>query len=181
MPLLSPAGPARVGLLAFAVALAVVPPASGSARAFAGKPCSLFTAKQVAAIVGDSATGTYACAPSKTFKTAAGTTYSARAGAGTATAGGFFSIQVVKYSSGSTEGRVKQQYKALLKKPLTGVGDWAYAKIGMSAVLGGTADTGQLAFGAKGYGVLVDVRAKLKKTVDQQKLKALAKQIAGEL
>jgi hypothetical protein len=53
--------------------------------------------------------------------------------------------------------------------------------INTASVAGGTADAGQFVFGAKGYGVDINVRAKLKKTVDQPALKALAKAIAGEL
>jgi hypothetical protein len=140
----------------------------------------LFSAKQIAAIVGDANTGTYKYVASETLKTAAGTTYAAQAGATTTGGGGFFSIQLVKYTSAPIESRVKQEYKSL-SKPMAGVGDWAYASIKMSPVVGGTADTGQFAFGAKGYGVVINARAKLKKTVNQARLKILAKQIAGEL
>jgi hypothetical protein len=166
------------------MAIVAVPLASasiGTRESFSGETCSLLPATQIAAIVGDAANASkYNCVPSKTVKTPAGTTYAARAGASTISGGGFFTIQVVRYSSATIESRVEQQYKALLE-PVTGVGDWAYARIRMSPVVGGTADTGQFAFGAKGYGVLINVRAKLKMTVDQPALKVLAKAIADKL
>jgi hypothetical protein len=87
---------------------------------------------------------------------------------------------LVKYTSPSIESRVKQEYKTLLK-PVNGVGDWAYARIKLSPVLGATADTGQFTFGAKGYGAVINVRAKLKATVNQPALKILAKHIASQL
>jgi hypothetical protein len=173
----------RVGVVAAFASVAAVPAASASTArqaSFSGKTCTLFSAKQIAAIVGDTNTGTYKCVASKTVKAPAGTTYAAQAGATTAGGGGFFSIQLVKYSSAAIESRVKQEDKTLLK-PVAGVGDWAYASIKMAPVVGGTAGTGQFAFGAKGYGVAINVRAKLKKTVSQPRLKTLAKQIAGRL
>jgi hypothetical protein len=173
----------RLAVLATVVSIANVPVASASTsrqHSFSGNACALVSAKQVATIVGDTSTSKYKCAASKTVKTPAGTTSAAQAGSSTPSGGGFFSIQVVKYTSPSIENRVKQQYKTLLK-PVTGVGNWAYSSIKMSPVFGGTADTGQFVLGAKGYGVLINVRGKLKKTVNQPALKTLAKQIVGEL
>lgn len=169
---------ACVGGLAAASAAA---PATGARDAFSGNVCSLLTAKQVAAVVGDaSAAGKYKCVASKSFKTPAGTNYAGHAGSGSVTAGGYFSIQVVKYSSAQIAGRVRASYKALMK-PVGGVGDWAYEHVAMSAVAGGTADVGQFAFGAKGYGVLVNVRAPLKRKVSRPALTTLARKIAAEL
>jgi hypothetical protein len=147
---------------------------------FGGNVCSLLPGKQIAAIVGDTGASRYACVEQKTIKTSAGTTYGATAGAGSPKVGGYFSIQVVKYSNPKVETLVEAQYKRSMKRA-AGIGDWAYSRIAFSPVVGGRADTGQLAFGADGYGVVVNVRAKLKKTVNQPALKALAKTIVGKL
>jgi hypothetical protein len=161
-------------------------PAVFGATAFAapvtvgGNLCSLLPGKQIAAIAGDTGASKYACVAQKTIKTAAGTTYGATAGAASPKVGGYFSIQVVKYSNPKVEALVEAQYRKSMK-PAAGIGDWAYSRIAFSPVVGGRADTGQLAFGADGYGVVVNVRAKLKKTVNQPALKALAKTIASKL
>ena len=169
----------RMGVLV-AVAGLLAAPAASARESFSGKACSLFTASEVAKIVGDSNPGKYKCVPGKNVATPAGTTYLAKAGPATRSQGGFFTINVVKYKSASIESRARSQVKRGLK-PVGGVGDWAYAKISMSPVVGGTVSAGEFVFGAKGYGVLITVRAKLKKTVNQPALKALGKRIAGEL
>jgi hypothetical protein len=170
-------------LVACIGAIVVAPPAAAAKQAslsFTGNVCGLFTAKQLAVIVGDTKPSKYACAPSKLVKTPAGTTYSAHAGSGTVAGGGFFSIQIVKYANPKTEALVANQYKTVMK-PVAGIGDWCYSRIAVSPVYGGTADIGQFAFGAKGYGVLINVRAVLKSTVKQSALKSLAKEIVAKL
>jgi hypothetical protein len=176
---------ARSQVLVFACVsvLVVVGSAGASSHAvqgFSGNVCALLSATKVAAIVGDTNAGTYGCKPAKTLTTPAGTTYNASAGSGTPSGGGFLSVQMVKYASPSIEARVHAQYKKSLK-PVAGIGDWAYSHFAMSPVAGGTADTGELVFGAKGYGVLFEVRARQKKTVNQPDLTALAKQIVAAL
>jgi hypothetical protein len=171
-------------LLVACVAVSVVAsPAAASKQdrlSFTGNVCGLFTAKQIAVIVGDTKPSKYACAPGKSVKTRAGATYSAHAGSGTVAGGGFFAIQLVKYANPKTEALVANQYKTVMK-PVAGIGDWCYSRIAVSPVFGGTADNGQFAFGARGYGVLINVRAVLKKTVKQSALKSLAKEIVAEL
>jgi hypothetical protein len=161
-------------------ALAVLVAALTAHAGFSGNVCSLVAAKQVAAIVGDTSAGKYACAAQKSIKTPAGATYGATAGPSLPTAGGFLSIQVVKYSSPAIEGRVQGLYKKSMQ-PLANVGDWAYTHTSSSPVRGGTAAIEQLAFGAHGYGVLVIVRAKLGKSGSQAALKTLAASIAKQL
>jgi hypothetical protein len=173
----------RVVVLASVAGVVAVPFASASTRAqgsFSGKVCSLFSAKQVATIVGDADTGKYACVPAKTTTTPVGTTYTATAGSSTTSGGGFFTIMVVKYENASLASLAQQQLKATMK-PVRGVGDWAYSRIEPATAVGGTADGGQFSFGAKGYGVLITLRAKLKKTINQPALKTLAKKIVSDL
>jgi hypothetical protein len=161
-------------------ALVVVLPATAARSGFSGDVCGLLAAKQVAAIVGDASASKYACTAQKSVKTPAGTTYQATAGTSAPAAGGFLSIQVVKYSSPRLESMVQAQYRRSMK-PLAHVGDWAYSHRMSSPVRGGTAAMEQLAFGADGYGVLVIVRAKLGKPIDQRALTAVAAAIAGKL
>lgn len=170
----------RAGVLVAVAALLAVPVAGASTAGFSGKACSLFTAKQVATIVGDADTGKYRCVPGKSVQTPAGPANTAKAGPGSTAKGGFFSLLVIKYKSAAIESLARKQVTRGLK-PVKGVGDWAYTRISMSPVVGGNADAGEFAFGAKGYGVLITVRARLKKTVNQPALKALAKRIVGEL
>ena len=153
-----------------------------SARSFSGNICSLLSAAQVAVIVGDSGGGSKdKCVASPTKTTPAGTTYYATAGTGTSvTKGGFLGLQLVKYAKPTLENLVKNEYKTM--SPVSGIGDWAYAKIGPSPVAGGaTADTGEFVFGAHGYGALFTVRAALGKKINQAALEALSKKIAATL
>jgi hypothetical protein len=172
--------PSATILLVALAAVCLAAPAAASMQAFNGNVCHLLSAKQIATVVGDSATGKYACVNQKTVKTAASTSYTAHAGPSAVASGGFFSIQIVKYTSAKVEALVQAQFKKSLK-PLPGIGDWAYSRIAFSPVVGGTADIGELVFGTKGYSVLLTVRAKLGKTINQPALKGLAKQIAGQL
>jgi hypothetical protein len=161
-------------------ALVFALPATAARSSFSGNVCGLLLAKQVAAIVGDSTASKYACTPHPSIKTPAGITYQAVAGPSKPSAGGFLSIQIVKYSSSKIEGLVQAQYKKSMK-PLAHVGDWAYSHSAFSPVAGGTAAVEELAFGADGYGVLVIVRAKLGKSGNQPALKTLAISIAKQV
>lgn len=131
-------------------------------------------------IVGDTAPSKYGCVSQKTVKTAAGTTYSAHAGAETTGTRGFFALELVKYSNPKLESLVRTHYQKSMK-PVLGIGDCAYIHIAPAPVAGGTADVGQLVFGTKGYGAVIQVRAKPKQKVNQSALKTLAKEIVGKL
>jgi hypothetical protein len=167
-------------IAALVFGLAAAPSALPAGAGFSGNVCGLLAAKQVAAIVGDASASKYACTAQKSIKTPAGTTYQATAGPSSPAAGGFLSIQVVKYSSPKVESLVQAQYEKSMK-PLAHVGDWAYSRSMSSPVRGGTAAMEQLAFGADGYGVLVIVRAKLGQSGNQAALKTLAASIAKQL
>jgi hypothetical protein len=160
-------------------ACVVAAPTGAATHAFSGNVCTLFTAKQAATIVADAKASKYTCVSQPPQTTRAATNYEAKAGSATVSAGGFFAVTVAKYKSPSTEKLIQAEFKTL--KPVPGIGDWAYSHIAVAPVYGGTADTGELVVGAKGYSVLIDVRAVKGKMVNQAALDPLARSIVATL
>jgi hypothetical protein len=161
------------------VACCFATPSLAATHGFSGNVCALFTAKQAATIVADSNAGKYKCASLAPETTPAATSYDGKAGTPTVGQGGFLEVRVMKYKSPSMENLVRGEYKSL--KPVPGIGDWAFTHIAVSPVYGGKADVGQFVFGAKGYGILVNVRAVEGKMVNQAALDSLAKSIVAAL
>jgi hypothetical protein len=68
-----------------------------------------------------------------------------------------------------------------LGPPVSGIGDWAYERIGPAKVAGRAADFGEVAFGVRAYSALVSARAAPGKKIDRKALRALAKTLAKPL
>jgi hypothetical protein len=68
-----------------------------------------------------------------------------------------------------------------LGPPVSGIGDWAYERIGPAKVAGRTADLGEIAFGARAYSAVVSVRAAPGKKVNRKALRSLTKTLAKRL
>jgi hypothetical protein len=168
-----------------AVAVLIAAPGATSAgevhRAFSGNVCSVLSPKRVAIVVSDSkAMSKYKCIPSPSKKTASGTTYSARSGPRTPSQGGLFAVQLVKHSSPMHAGLARSAYVSM-GAPVSGIGDWAYERIGPAKVAGRTADLGEIAFGARAYSAVVSVRAAPGKKVNRKALRSLTKTLAKRL
>ena len=161
------------------IACCFATPTLAATRSFTGNVCALVTASQIATIVGDSKVSKYTCASQPTQTTPAATNYDGKAGTSTVSKGGFLEVRVMKYKSPSMENLVRGEFKTL--KPVPGIGDWAFTHIAVSPVYGGKADAGEFVFGAKGYGVLFNVRAVEGKMVNQAALQSLAKSIVAVL